>query len=373
MVSREDDKYEVLLRRINRAEFMAKLAFIGAGREFDDEDIYLLRRYLSRSYDDERYFGKQRKFFDDEFDIFLRELARGRSSRLERFEHQVSLAGDKQEGINQELHAHLEKLAADLQHVMLAVDDLAQKNADLSAGTHEWLAAQSLGIDTAELKISRFVPLRVYLSDTPEQTVTNVSDAINRLINAFNFEISDDFPPIIGSWFKKWFAKTVDVATTPEVAERLEKIERAIELKGLGLPQADIDKKQADAVAKLLKSIEKIPSAAIQAGSILLVKITSGQGPVIQVRTLTSKELIHLENNQKLLSSPSDILEKLSELCQTGDPKRRENGGNAGQHECAPKEVKALAISEQPKASRKRHADVKGHGSEMQTAGDSSE
>jgi hypothetical protein len=57
------------------------------------------------------------------------------------------------------------------------------------------------------------------------------------------------------------------------VLERLEKIERAVELKGLGQPQAEIDKKQAAPVASLLKAVEKIPKAAIQAGSILLVKL----------------------------------------------------------------------------------------------------
>jgi len=46
------------------------------------------------------------------------------------------------------------------------------------------------------------------------------------------------------------------------VLERLEKIERAVELKGLGQPQAEIDKKQAAPVASLLKAVEKISESS---------------------------------------------------------------------------------------------------------------
>lgn len=96
--------------------------------------------------------------------------------------------------------------------------------------------------------------------------------------------------------------------------KRLEKIERAVELKGLGQPQADIDKTQSQAIASLLEAVEKIPNAAIQAGSIILVKTTLTSGPTIKVKTLSQRELIHLENNQKLLLSPADLLENLSSI-----------------------------------------------------------
>src|SRR5882672_8785904 len=36
----------------------------------------------------------------------------------------------------------------------------------------------------------------------------------------------------------------------------------------------------------------------------LPLKLPSSSGPMIQVRTLSQRELIHLENNQTLLSSP---------------------------------------------------------------------
>jgi hypothetical protein len=330
MVSREDDRYEELLRRIARVEILASLAFVGSDGDADGETRYLLSRYFRDYYRRGASFEKQPRFPDDEFEFLLDRLSRTRHPRWERLERDFSQFQGQQSELNQGLGSQIEDVRGKLGEVISSVENLAQKNADLSAGTHEWLAIQSLGIDAAEVKISRFVPLRVYLSDTPGQAVEDVSDAISKLLEAFDFEISDDFPPIRGSWFKKWFAKTVEVATQPEVIERLEKIERAVELKGLGQPQADIDKKQSEAVAQLLKAVENIPNAAIQAGSILLVKISSKSGPVIQVRTLTQRELIHLENNQKILSSPADLLEKLSELCQASD-RLKNLDGNEGQ------------------------------------------
>ena len=241
-------------------------------------------------------------------------LSRTRHPRWERLERDFSQFEGQQSELNQGLGTQIADVRGKLGEVISVVEILTQKNADLSAGTHEWLAIQSLGIDSAEVKISRFVPLRAYLSDTPEGTIENVSDAIGDLLKAFEFEISDDFPPIIGSWYKKWFANTKDIATQPEVIKRLEKIERAVELKGLGQPQADIDKTQSQAIASLLEAVEKIPNAAIQAGSIILVKTTLTSGPTIKVKTLSQRELIHLENNQKLLLSPADLLENLSSI-----------------------------------------------------------
>lgn len=170
-------------------------------------------------------------------------------------------------------------------------------------------------IDTSAVRLPRFIPLRAYLSESPAH-VEDVSRAITSLVEAFGFEIADDFPAIHGSWFKSWFAKLGETATQPEVAARLVKVERALELKGLEAPQAEIDAKQAEAVAKLMSSIENVPNAALQVGSILLVKLTKGDGPVVQVRTLTQRELIQLENNQNLLTSPSTVLDRLAELCR---------------------------------------------------------
>jgi hypothetical protein len=87
-----------------------------------------------------------------------------------------------------------------------------------------------------------------------------------------------------------------------------------------------------------MKAIERLPTAAMQVGSILLIKYEVSGKPLVQVRTLTQRELIQLEKNQDLLKSPADILERLSELCHRGSRSaknvRQQNGIDPGRRRC---------------------------------------
>jgi hypothetical protein len=109
--------------------------------------------------------------------------------------------------------------------------------------THAFLAAQSQGLDLAETPLPRFLPLRVYLSEDTPEIVESVKKAISGVLDVQGLEIADDFPAETGSWWKKWMVRSKDFLTQDEVAERLNKIERAVEMKVLHEPQADVDKK----------------------------------------------------------------------------------------------------------------------------------
>jgi hypothetical protein len=214
-----------------------------------------------------------------------------------------------------------------LDAVIRQLNYVAHERDKLSAEAHQWLSLQSLGIETSEVRLTRFIPLRVYLSEVPEHGVETVDGAVTDLAKVFGFEIADDFPGIQGSWYKKWFARTKRAVTHPEVIKRLDKIERAIELQNLQIPQAEVDGKQAEAVINLMKSIENVPSAAIQVGSILLIKVQTTAGPILQVRTLTQNELIQLENNQKLLCRPINLAPEPQQGLQLKSKWSQENQG----------------------------------------------
>ena len=198
------------------------------------------------------------------------------------------------------------------------IKGLLNRTESIQTETHTLLALQALGLPAESVKLTRFLPVRVYIDDTPEGAVEDLTSAVTDLLHAFGFEISDEFPAIKGSWFQKIFAKSKDVLTQPEVVKRLEKIERAVEIAKISKPQAEADEKQAGAIAKLIKALEKTRNGAVQAGSVLVVKTTPSKGgPVIMARTLTQTEMIALENNQVLLQNPADLLSKLSEACAT--------------------------------------------------------
>lgn len=59
--------------------------------------------------------------------------------------------------------------------------------------------------------------------------------------------------------------------------------------------------------------------AAIQIGSLLIIKTIASRGPVVKVRVLSQRELIYLESNQGLLSIPSEVLQRLTGAPPMGD------------------------------------------------------
>lgn len=307
---------ESLRRKVGRLEFLVLALFSTEAWETDeplaDEFLHLYRRYAKRDMDHPR---------DEEYFYLLeRMLRRGPidrhhlNQRLAAVEEQTSQAlaslDSVQARIQEQTTTFRASVGASIEDLSAELSYSKKAQAELKEDVHCYLVLQSLGVDLSAAPLPRFVPIRVYLSEADSKRTHSVSNAVRHLLDVYGFSISDDFPEESGSWWKKWFAKTRDAATQPEVIERLKKIERAVELQGLHKPQSEINKNEADAVAALLKAVENVPTAAIQAGAILLIKTNS----CVQVRTLTLRELTHLEMNQKLLASPHDILEKLTEL-----------------------------------------------------------
>ena len=197
-------------------------------------------------------------------------------------------------------------------------EELSTRISQLQRVTHAFLAAQSKGLDLAETPLPRFLPLRVYLSEDTPEIVESVKKAISGVLDVQGLEIADDFPAETGSWWKKWMVRSKDFLTQDEVAERLNKIERAVEMKVLHEPQADVDKKTAEAVGSLAKCFENVPNVAVQAGSILFLKYVGADGTAcVQVRTLTQEQLVQIEKNPKLLNTPVQAISKLAQKKQT--------------------------------------------------------
>lgn len=283
MVAPQDSR--TLAQRVRRLEFLLFSLLLSLGDESDDEELWFEIRHFFRR-------GRDRDFLDEpRFEFFMDRLfKRRRRSQPESLMHQV-------EQLQSEVRA------------------LKAKTDTVQIETHSLLAIQALGLPTERVQSTRFVPVRAYIDQTPEGAIDAISAAITDVLAAYGFSVADEFPEIRGSWFKKWFAKSKEALSQPEVIERLEKIERAVELKAIDKPQADVDEKQANAIANLIKALENVPNAAVQAGSVLVVKLTTSSGPVIQARTLSQGEMVELENNQLMLQDPAEVLGKLTTAC----------------------------------------------------------
>ncbi|UWE17688.1 hypothetical protein [Herbaspirillum huttiense] len=310
MVAQEDPGS--LAKRLRRLELLfATIVLSDAeGDSYDDETWFALRRMFRRDDLDPEFYYFANNFIERR----KRKTSEDIHVKYQQLKDEVSALRSQVDGLRSELKSVIRENMEELQE---RVSLIAADSQLLQVETHSLLAIQAMGLPTDRVKVTRFVPVRAYIDQTPEGAVAAISEAVDDVLKAFGFVIADEFPEIKGSWFKKWFAKSKDFLSQPEVLQRLEKIERAVDIKAINKPQAEVDEKQANAIAKLIKCVEKIPNAAIQAGSVLVVKLTVNGAPTVQARTLTQEEMIELENNQLLLQDPAEVLSKLSAACKS--------------------------------------------------------
>lgn len=282
--------------RVRRLELLLLALLLAESEEDSDELFYLFRRFFR---DEKR--GRP-PFREPEWEFLLERLIAARR------------------------RSQPESLSSEVSALRKRLYDNEETTKSVAQETHALLSLQALGIPSEKASLTRYIPVRAYFSEVPGGTAGNLTAALTALLEASGFSLADEFPVIRGSWFRKWFAKSKEALTQPEVAHRLEKIERAVELKTLNQPQADVDDKQATAIAKLVTALHDVPNAAVQAGSVLVVKLTTPNGPVIQARTLSQDELVEIENNQLLLQDPAAVLGRLSDACSNskGRPSPRQ-------------------------------------------------
>ncbi|GAA4533939.1 hypothetical protein GCM10023192_28070 [Amycolatopsis samaneae] len=172
-----------------------------------------------------------------------------------------------------------------------------------AAGPH--LVQQPMPVEPAAV---RPVPVSIYLE--PGTNAGEVHRATLAVLDVFGIEVTDERPPVIGSWFKVMLGRTKKALTSAEMADVMTRLERAIEMPVLHKPQAEIDAARADAVAKLITALGSERNACIQAGSVFLLKV---DGAIVS-RNLSQRDLAFLERNSRLLGSPREVLAALDEL-----------------------------------------------------------
>jgi BMFP domain-containing protein YqiC len=168
----------------------------------------------------------------------------------------------------------------------------------------------------------RDVPVAIYLSQDGVHHM--VQALVEDLLDTLDLDVTRRGPEITGSWFRAMTARTRSKVAGSELQDRLRKLERGIELHALYKAQAEVDEKQGSTVAQLLTALEHTPTALIQIGSLLIVKVDG----VPAVRNLTQLELRHLEQNPQLLGDPGAVLEALQRQSSSGT--LASNASNAG-------------------------------------------
>lgn len=164
----------------------------------------------------------------------------------------------------------------------------------------------SVGPDSEDIEFgSHWFPARIYTSDEDAGPV--VERALTELLDTLGIEVVYGFSIQRGSWFRELILRMKDSTALPTRDEVLTLMQRAIEQQVLGVPQSRIDVAQSQAIAGLLVALEKTPSAVVQSGSVLLIKVRD----VVVVRNLTQLELAYWERNPGLFRDPEKALSEL--------------------------------------------------------------
>lgn len=218
------------------------------------------------------------------------------------------------------IHEEVRELVGAVGGTQDAIGMIRAAHESLSIDVHSFFVAQGLGVDTNKIPLRRFLPVRVYLQDSSLEDVAGVASQVEKAIALLGFDFAEDFPAEEGSFRKGWFVKSKELLTQDEVTDRLKKIEKALEIKHLDGPQAEVARVLSEAIRNLKELVSDQSSAAIQCGPILLVKTTNRGKSSLQVRTLTPREVIHLERNQDLLTNPATIMKELAEAADEPSP-----------------------------------------------------
>ncbi|MFI7122108.1 hypothetical protein [Amycolatopsis sp. NPDC049868] len=183
--------------------------------------------------------------------------------------------------------------------------DLVQWRASLANEVHEavsdnrptWAAPDFKSFARSMAAAGLWAPASVYTS-ADEGTV--LKDAVVRVLREFGLEVAVEEPSVRGSWWQRFWARSREVAESEPVRDRLAKLERALELEGLGKRQAEIDKAKADAVAALHAVVKEQENAIVRMGSIVMIKKAGD----LVVFTVSEMQAAVLEKHSELLRDP---------------------------------------------------------------------
>jgi CspA family cold shock protein len=155
------------------------------------------------------------------------------------------------------------------------------------------------------INFDRNMSVSIYLgsAEGAEETLA----AVREVLAALDIEVVDERPPVIGSWRKEMFGK---LRRTEEATDVLKRAERALELIALHKPQSEVDANEADALSKLVKSLENQTEAFIRIGSLYVVKM----GGKLSAGGLTQRQLAFLERRKEFVATPADFLAALDEF-----------------------------------------------------------
>jgi len=160
------------------------------------------------------------------------------------------------------------------------------------------------------------ISVSIYLDTNDPSVIARTERAVSDLIDFLGYEEGGPSETKDGSFIRRFRARLKKSLTADEITERLTKIERAVEVRYLDLPQAEYDGKAAKVITDLTATIKDIPNACIRAGSTLLIKYEQDGKAILLARQLSQLEIRALEKYPEIQNNPSTVIESLGMAIQ---------------------------------------------------------
>jgi hypothetical protein len=294
--------------------YIAILALLAEGFVEDDPIVYDILREFRRK-------GSLAELSGPDIESLLlramrrprRRLANEVGEALSEGFSRLDAATERRRAEESYIGAVVHRLEEQQQQTARLLDETRQFSHAVAGELYDLTWLLSVGVDISSARLTRHVPARIFFADGASfETRSELIRALRALLQESGLEFYHDLPDQEGSWWKRLFFRTKTALSQEEVQKRLKKAERAVEAHYLAKPEAEANSLQASAAANLINSLGTTENAAIQVGSLLIIKVTNEAGKsVVLARTLTPEELRHIEENQSILRQPDKILELL--------------------------------------------------------------
>jgi len=149
------------------------------------------------------------------------------------------------------------------------------------------------------------LPITIYLRD--ESGHERVEQAVEDLVGAAGFSITERADPVLASWYRRMWAKLDGAARTPAGQAVLEAGAHRADLEFVQRPDAEVAALLLANVAPLLATLQTMGDTVIYLGVMLIVK---SDGMTL-VYKLTPHQQLVLNNAPHLLKAPERILQAL--------------------------------------------------------------
>ena len=152
----------------------------------------------------------------------------------------------------------------------------------------------------------------IYLDTDDERVAAAVFAAVNELAEIIGIEEMAPGEVLHGSIFKRTKAKMQASLSERAVQQRLQTIERAVELWQVDSRQSEVDQRTSQALSTMINSLQDSPQACIRFGSLLIVKYQDPSGPILLCQALSQPEILALEKYPELQSTPRAVFDGLA-------------------------------------------------------------